>query len=452
MKKANDDRLIQELVYCLNEYSKEQDISATHIKLAKFLKRYNQFSAHSFKKLGGFKSFLDAHFREEEVDLKVTQALRRHNSYVRALERKAGDMEAYREKLITDMSEVLKNMRVPAQNFSPKEIKRYLSTIQKATKDTEPRSIVTLWSDHHFGTNIEARKLGEKNEFNWVVGARRLGLLCEQIATYKIEKRDYHEELVILLMGDNIGGVIHNQEGPAYDLSIYQVAGTTFYYRQAIDYLKNWFPKIRVYCQAGNHGRVMHKTSKDRALLDKEDSLEHYIFNALSHVYATDPNVDIIVPYTPYCDALIQGHRVYATHGDTVFDVGNVGKTVAIEKIEVQANKINAEELARNRKPFEMFCSGHVHHPVITQVGPGYAVAINGCLIGLDTFAHSAARVHSSTAIQLIWETTKKYVQGDTRKIYVDKADKVESNFNYEKIIKPYDYELTMLKRGKSSI
>ncbi len=443
MKKANDDKLIQELVYALNEYSKSQDIPPAQIKLSKFLQSYKQFSAHGFKKLGGFRSFVDAHFREDDVDLKVTQALRRHNAYVKKLERTVGDMEAYRENLVTDMSEVLNTMRVPSHSGSEKDIKKYLASVKKAAKDQEPRSVVTLWSDHHFGTNVDSKKLGGKNAFNWTIGARRLGLLCEQIATYKIEKREYHDELVILLMGDNIGGVIHNQEGPSYDLSIYQVAGTTFYYRQAIDYLKNWFPRIRVFCQAGNHGRVMHKLSKDRALQDKEDSLEHYIFNSLSHVYAKDAKVDVIVPYTPYCDALIQGHRVYATHGDTVFVVGNVGKTVAIEKIEVQANKINAEELAKDRKPYEMFCSGHVHHPVLTQVGPGHAVAINGCLIGLDAFAHSAAKVHSSTAVQLVWETTKKYVQGDTRKIYVDKADEKPT---FEKIIKPYDYELTMPK------
>jgi hypothetical protein len=442
MKKANDAQLIADLVYSLNEYSVDNNEPVQAIKLTKFLKKYKQFSANSFEKLGGYKSFIKAHFRTDEKNLKVIQSLKRHNSYVSQLERQVGDMDAYHEKLVTDVSQVLSDMKLESNPLDATVTKKYLDSLQVTASDTEPRSVVTIWSDHHFGTNFKGRELGGKNEFNWVVGARRLAMLCEQIATYKVEKRKQHQELVVLLMGDNIGGVIHNQEGPTYDLSIYQIVGTTYYYRQAFDYLKTFFPKIRVFCQAGNHGRVMHKSSKDRALQNKEDSFEHMIFSALSQAYATDPKVEIIAPHAPFCDATIQGHRVYATHGDTVFETGNVGKVVALEKIEVQVNKINADEISKGKAPYEMFCTGHVHHPLFTQVGPGISVAINGCLIGLDAFAHSV-KIHSSTAVQLVWESTKKYAQGDTRKIFVDRADE---HARFDKIIKPYDYHLVMPK------
>ena len=282
------------------------------------------------------------------------------------------------------------------------------------------------------------------NEFNWVIGARRLGMLCEQIASYKVERRNLHEELVIMLAGDNIGGIIHNQEGPDYDLITHQVNGTLCYYIQAIEYLARIFSKakIRVLCQPGNHGRMMHKASKDRALSQKYDSFENMMFYSLSSVFAKTPNVTIETSKAPFIDAMIQGHRIWMSHGDTVFAVGNVGKNIKLEKIEGQIHRRNAEALAKNEKPFELFVSGHVHHPVITQVGPGVRVVINGCLIGTDSFAQSVG-IFSSVPTQVIWETTKKHVMGDSRQIFVAEAD---DNKHFESVIKPFNYQLSAPK------
>jgi len=436
MKRDND--LVRDLVYHINEFARELKIEPHQLKPTKFLKKYKQFSAYDLKKIGGFKSFLKAEFPQPDKDLKTIEREKHRSSYVNKLERLIGTREAFREKIINDLSNVISRIKIDTKHLDAKTTHKYLESLKVESTDKESRSVVTLWSDQHFGENVDKQEVGGKNEFNWIIGARRLGMFCEQIATYKIEKRQQHEELVILMLGDNIGGLLYNQEGSTYDLMIHQIAGTTAYYIQAINYLKQFFPKVRVICQPGNHGRVQHKASKKRALSQKYDSFENIIFNSLSWQFKTDSKVQIEISKAPFSDVLIQGHRVYATHGDTVFETGNVGKSLPIEKIEVQVNKINANELALQKCPYEMFCSGHVHHPLFTQVGPGVAVAINGCLIGLDSYAHGI-KIHSSTAVQLIWETTKKYVQGDTRKIFVDKAD---DKFKYEKIIKPYNYQL----------
>ena len=64
---------------------------------------------------------------------------------------------------------------------------------------------------------------------------------------------------------------------------------------------------------------------------------------------------------------------------------------------------------------------------------------MNGCLIGTDPFAKSIG-IHASLPVQVLWETTPTYVQGDSRSIYVSSAD---ARKKYEKIIKPYNYELS---------
>lgn len=438
-----ESEIIRDLVFEINKVAVLLGKPASEVTKAEFLKESNgKFGDKDFRKIGGF-TVLKQTYISPSQSLKDSQHQKVHKTYVKKLERIAGNRESFQETLVSSVGDLLSKSKIDITQLDSKVTKDYLDSIfkkqmEETKKEQGTRSLCTIWSDQHFGTNVDFDEVGGKNAFNWVVGARRLGMLCEQIATYKVEKRQLHSELVIFLIGDNIGGVIHNQEGPDYDLYVHQLNGTTSYYIQALNYLKQFFPKIRVICQPGNHGRVQHKTSKDRALCQKYDSLENTIFYALSQVFASDPKIFVDANKAPFSDVEVQGHRVYATHGDTVFATGNVGKIVPIQKIEQQINSINAEELNQGKKPYEMICTGHVHHPLFTQVNSGVKVVINGCLIGTDSFAHSVG-IQSSNPVQVLWETTKKFVQGDLRFIYVKEAD---SNAKYHKIIQEYKYQL----------
>jgi hypothetical protein len=441
-----ESRLVKEIVANIQRIAKLTGRSPNEVTQAQFLAECkDKYSSYDLRKIGGYSSLIKAYWPDENKELKTIQSQKNHSAYTRKLEQIVGNREAFLDKVVTSVGGIIKDLNVNVTQLNSKVTKNYLDLLFKkemGDEKKESRSICTIWSDQHFGTNVDGNELGGKNEFNWLIGSRRLGMLCEQTATYKIEKRHLHSELVIFLIGDNIGGVIHNQEGPDYDLLIHQVCGTTAYYTQALNYLKQFFPKIRVICQPGNHGRVQHKTSKDRALSQKYDSFENIIFYSLSQIFASDPKVIFSVTKAPFSDTEVQNHRIYATHGDTVFSVGNVGDIVPIKKIEQQINRINAEELNHGKKPYEMVCTGHVHHPLITQVNSGVKVAINGCLIGSDSFALSIG-IQSSHPVQILWETTKKFVQGDSRFIYVAKAN---DDAKYNKIITPYSHELVAQK------
>jgi predicted phosphodiesterase len=404
----------------------------------------SKMSEWELRKVGGLQGIISAYFPFEDKDLGQITNLEKKNAYISKLEKQYGTWTNFKDGITEALTEQLKNIKIEPLVLDKKATEKYLAAhiVPSPSGDKEKRSIVSVWSDQHFGTNVNKEELGGLNEFNWVIGARRLGMLCEQIASYKVERRNLHEELVIMLAGDNIGGIIHNQEGPDYDLITHQVNGTLGYYVQAIQYLTNYFPSVRVLCQPGNHGRVMHKRSQDRALSQKYDSFENMMFYSLSLIFAKDPKVVIETSKAPFIDTTIEGHRVWMSHGDTVFAVGNVGKNIKLEKIEGQIHRRNAEALAKGEKPFELFVSGHVHHPVITQVGPGVRVVINGCLIGTDSFAQSVG-IFSSTPTQVIWETTKKHVMGDSRQIFVAEAD---DNKHFESVIKPFNYELSAVK------
>ncbi len=436
--------LVRDLVFEIQRISKKLDVKPQTITKAQFLKETKEFKEWDLRKVGGLGALIKTYFRQTDRDLQTIQSNKRHISYVNKLERIVGDREAFQTKLIKNIGNVIKKTRIEAHPLDPKTTKEYLKSLKipssksKTPYDVERRSVCTIWSDQHFGTNVDKEEMGGLNEYNWKIGARRLGLLCEQIATYKIEKRHLHDELVIYLIGDNIAGVIHDQEGPGNDLMSYQLNGTFSYYVQALNYLKEFFPKIRVECQPGNHGRFMHKMSKNRVRQNKFDSFENSIFYGLSMVFGRDPKVQVNVPKSPFLDVTVQGHRTFATHGDTVFETGNVGKSINISKLEHQVNSVNAEERDKGKKQYELFCTGHVHHPLFTHVSSGIKVIVNGCLIGTDPFAKSIG-IHASLPVQVLWETTPKYVQGDSRNIYVNSADDQK---RYEKIIRPYNYEL----------
>lgn len=439
-----DTQLIKHIVAEIRRISQTLDLPhPSFLSKAQFLENSPQITEWHLRKLGGLGKLLNEYFPFTEKDLKFISLNRQRASYIKRLEKKYGDFEALKDQLNESLLESLKSLKVQPIVMNEKATKEYLARIARPSlHDKSPRSVVTVWSDQHYGTTVDSDELAGKNEFNWVVGARRLGMLVEQLETYKIELRNLHEELVILLLGDNIGGIIHNQEGPDYDLITYQINGTLSYYVQALNHLKAFYPKIRVYCQPGNHGRVQHKSSKDRATSQKYDSFENVIFYALSEKFVNDPKVEIYVPKAPYVDVMIQGHRIFGTHGDTLFETGNPGKAILTAKIENQINRINAVERDNDRKPFEVFAFGHVHQPAHFLAGSAH-VAINGSLIGTDAYAMGGAGIMNNSPIQIVWECNKKYAYGDDRWVYVAEADK---DARYEKIIKPYSHQLVAKK------
>lgn len=389
--------------------------------------------------MGGYQTLLTTYFPMSDKNLKDIQIGKQRKSYVSKLEKQYGTWEAFAEQLTDSLVKRLETMRVEPRILNEKATKAYIKSISKTDlHDTSPRSVVVALTDLHFGTNVDKAELGGKNEFNWNIGARRFGFIMEQLQTYKMELRHLHEEVVLLLGGDLIGGIIHNQEGPDYDLITFQVNGALSYFIQAFEHLKAFYPKVRVVCQPGNHGRMMHKQSKDRALSQKYDSFENIIFYAMSQYFKNDPKVEIIVPKTPYAEVTVQGHRIYMTHGDGVFVTGNPGKSINTDNINKQVQRVNETEYKEKRKPFEVFVFGHVHQAAHFQVSSGAHIIINGSMIGTDSFAQGVG-ITSNNPVQVLWEMNSKFPVGDSRWLFVAAGDNEK---RLESIIKPYNYEL----------
>jgi hypothetical protein len=433
-----DSKLVKDIVKDIERISEKLGLEPHQLGKAQF-KELSSISEWDLRKVGGYQTLLTTYYPMPDKSLKDIQLSKQRKSYLSKLEKQYGTWESFAEQLTESLVKRLSTMKVEPTILNEKATKDYIKSVAKTDlHDTSPRSVVVALTDLHFGTNVDKSELGGKNEFNWSIGARRFGFIMEQLRTYKIELRSLHEEIVLLLGGDLIGGIIHNQEGPDYDLITYQVNGALSYFIQAFEYLKAFYPKVRVVCQPGNHGRMMHKMSKDRALSQKYDSYENIIFYSLSKYFAKDSKVEIIVPKTPYADVTVQGHRIFMSHGDTVFLTGNPGKSINTDSIDKQVQRINAEERNHNRKPFEIFVFGHVHQAAHFQVSSGAHIIINGSMIGTDSFAQGVG-IMSNNPVQVMWEMNSKFAVGDSRWLFVSEADKEK---RLSSIISPYNYEL----------
>jgi len=288
------------------------------------------------------------------------------------------------------------------------------------------RTLFSHISDTHIGCNIDKSEMGGLNEYNPTIAARRFGLLFKSIAEYKMDHRD-ETELVIALNGDIFAGVIHSQE--SVDPMSTQFAGGIRIFSQGISYLSRHFKKVRVVCVTGNHDRYIHKDNKGRQSDQKWDSFATNLYVALQERFSEYKNVHFEIPETPYALIEIHGYTYFITHGDTVINVGQPGKTLNIESITKQVNNFMTGLGIR----IDVLVVGHVHKAVFLTLDNGVDLVINGTLSGTDGFAQSIG-ILSNNPCQSTFEITPKYKLGDMRFVRLKEADKDKS---LEKIVEP---------------
>lgn len=394
------------------EVSKTEYFSAEKIDLV---------SEWDIRKLGGYNRLMTMYYPPEvnSASVVASRLVRNHRN---KLDARYGRELFFKEEFLSVLKESL------AAN--PIHIHKMVKPVKKSgTKMT--RSLVVHFSDTHYGCNIETNEVNKLNEFNWTIAARRSAFLIDQAVTYKPHYRE-NTELVILINGDIIAGVIHDQEW-AVDLLTTQFAGAIDILSQAISYGAQHFSTVRVICTPGNHGRAMHKTAKDRATTHKWDSYENMVYIALREIFKPNSRVKFEIPECPYAIAEIQGHKFMITHGDTVINVGNPGKNLNMKSINEQINRANSQLIPGNEN-FAAIVVGHVHVSTVQETDSGTMLLINGTLSGLDAYAHSLG-IYSRNATQTIFEVVPGHAVGDIRMIRLKDADKMDK---LDEIIKPF--------------
>ena len=346
---------------------------------------------------------------------KKTYSMRKMNSYISRENKTLLQHLTNADEIKTSINEIIKNTK----------FKLYPVPKTKITKTTS-RTIIAHLSDTHYGSIVKKNHNGGINEYDNTIAARRTAYFFWQIAEYakpNIESTN----LVLLINGDIFAGVIHDAEG--VELLSQQFKMVITILGQGITYLANKFQNVSVRVTSGNHDRTVIEKDKGRAIVNKFDSYATMAYLSLQRELKQYKNISFHIDEKPFLDFKVFDYRIYATHGDTMFNVGVPSKNIKMNEISAQINRINNSDLVKDKK-FDMFFLAHMHTPVVTTAEGGEYVFINGSLIGLDSFAQSIG-INVNKPIQQFVELTKKHI-GNLRFCSLQEAD---TNPIWDKII-----------------
>jgi len=370
-----------------------------------------------------YKRFQDTEDLNDDLlikNIQTTHTARKRAQKVTKENKAILDLKLFEGTFLEELSKILKKTNIKLHK-----------RVKLKSKRRKSRAVVAHISDTHIGCKISREEMGGINRYNPEIAARRFALYFKTLSQYKEIHRE-ESELVMVLNGDIFAGVIHSLESGVLPMATQFSLGLSIF-SQGISFISQFYSKIRIVGLTGNHDRYMHKDNKGRQSDQKWDSFATNLYVCLKQIFKEDKGVEFIIPKTPYALIDIQGHNYFITHGDTVINVGNPGKSINTESITKQVNSINAG-LEGN---IDALMVAHVHKATYQSLDNGANLIINGTLSGTDPFAQSIG-ILSNNPVQQIFEVTREHCVGDMRFVRLDLADDDES---LEEIVEPMELD-----------
>lgn len=355
---------------------------------------YLQHGIHSERQLsnhGGLPFIKRTFFGKDarqEGEIRAGQLV---NTEVNRLRRLVGDQEYLAERL-----QLLVGKMPPVKiDYRPRAVRERIS-----------RTLNLLISDLHLGSFLTKKE--HLKDFGPEQEAIVLWAFIKNVCEYKLEHRG-QTEIVVNVLGDIMENELHGPAGA--ELLHLQVCRSIYLLSQAIGLLASSFAVVRVNFTPGNHGRDVSVHPK-RATHQKYNGLETSIYYAVKTACRNLKHVSFNQPLTPWVEYLSQGHKVYATHGDTHLNPGNPGSKIDVKGLENQTNRINAS--LRDKDEYKIFAVGHVHQAMVTQLVNGAYLITNGAGVPPGGFAQSL-NIMEAPQTQVMWESVPDYPVGDFR-------------------------------------
>lgn len=411
----------------IERISKELDVSPYELKQHDLLAGTDKITAWGLRQLGGMQAVLKAHFPDRDLDLPGIKARADLTKYIKQLElalaKKNQSLDLIK-KLVGDI-EPLKVIGKPIK-------------VKDSKKSSE---VVVMLNDLHFGLRVEPDEVGNLNSFGWKEACRRMAFLAREVCDFKKHKKDRINKLHIIINGDILGGIIHGLTTQGYELLTHQINGALHIFAHFLSKVAVNFAEIEVTGISGNHEDMPHRREGGRVTEKKYDSYANIVYYALSAMYRNHKNIKFNFPKTPYAMVDLPAGRAMVVHGDTVFSsaLGNVGRVAQVEKLSNAIHKFNLGEISRGNPAIKMVLIGHVHFGLNFVTHDDVVVYIAPSLSGVDPYAHSLG-INSNIIGQVILETTKDYIFGDSRLVRVQAADNDPS---LDDIIPIYNNELS---------
>lgn len=426
---------IQAVVDDIAKILDETGIDPNEFTVVQYSKNGGLYDGRMLRRLGGFTLIKDSWLRErKKVDIKSKHAMTEQRGYVTKLEKQVAGSQNMLEKLEDVYKRAFKEL-IASGGLKVSNINKPKLPVNV----TIERENGVMLSDIHMGLKIDREEVG-CNAYDWLIAARRLGKLAEQVALFKRDHRAECARLRVLLGGDLGQGVIHLDDDGT-ELMTYQFTGMAYYLVQMIDYWRHFYHEIVVECTPDNHLRLPHK-GPNRQFSQKHDSFATMLSVAIQMAFRHCDDVKFHVPKSPITTFDMLGHKMALTHGDTHVSSGNVGKEIKVKSVADQVLRMNSA--AVDGRKYAAIFVGHVHVPAYVHMPEcGADLIVNGTASGTDGYAHGIG-IHGSAASQVMWETTKDYAVGDFRRVRLDDAD---DEVCYDNIIAEYlhGYEINKM-------
>lgn len=414
---------MKDIEYVLQEILKvaeKLDLDPRLMRRAEFLPE-TDVSKRDLQKFGGYSKLRSdaAHIGgvSPYQDMTQSRGVDLRNSYVRGLERKLATGDYLSQKVLNGLEEIFTN--------NPIELPKGIIVDEKVKY--HERTLTLLWSDLHFGVDVDPREV-LNCEFNWEIASRRMAKLCQQAVLWKPEHRK-ETKLQIVLNGDILHGIIHLSEANISEITE-QIWGATAILCKSIGYLAQHFGHIDVLCLPGNHDRVVYR-SNERALAQRWNSHAHSVFLGLKCWFREAKNVNFDIPMAGIGTYNTPGkHLILASHGDTEPSTSNVGKSFNVKSTTESIRKLNNGEVLPTKPSVVLF--GHWHQPSLFMLPDGTSCIVNGSLIGSESYAQNGIGYFNSMPAQVMFESVSDYPVGDFRIVQLRDADK---NKDFDKII-----------------
>ena len=404
----------------LDAFVNDLDTSGDDTAGAKSRSKRQEYNRHQ----GMFSDFLadPARYTDEQV--------RKLARYQAGLAEDEARFVARRAARLTSIQSAREDLFL--RNFAARARPMFEGKIQPSgfalrTPPADAKRIVNLHvSDIHVGAKLDAAEFPVAS--NPTLEARRLGAMALEAAEFKSQHRET-TTLHVYLNGDLIAGLLRHSYASEEDPLTEQFTRALHMLAQMLGYLAKHYPRVRVFCQSGNHGRNI-QVHPGRATAQKWDSFETMIYVALKLACVGLPNVSFDIPKTPYCAVPLFDYWALQTHGDTLINAGNPAKKLDVDGILKQINSINASKVYGHH--FSVVIIGHVHTSVMLDFAGGTLI-VNGPATPPNGFALSGG--YYPTCAQWLWESTAEHPVGDSRMIRLGSS--VDNDPMYERIISP---------------
>lgn len=181
--------------------------------------------------------------------------------------------------------------------------------------DMTTHKFVLLWSDLHAAEQVSYEQMNGLNEYNWEIMLQRHDRMTRALLSF-LKNRPYPvDELVILGLGDQVTGDIHDELRETNELVCTEAAVQLgLDAAEWVASLAPYFPKISLHAVVGNHGRTTRKPE----FKNPHKNWDWIVYKIMELRLAEHENVSIEVPRSFEHVVEVFDRHILMFHGDGI--------------------------------------------------------------------------------------------------------------------------------------